>query len=639
MKIYIHDFDEPDRTLKLKIIKVIVILAFLVVGVRLFSLQVQHRERYSKVSTLNKLRKIYVPAARGFIFDRDGKLLADNRRSYNLNLYPDSASISTKELIMAISQLSGIKYEEIEARIKREKKSGAPFMPLTVLEDMDRNLMAAIQENLMILDGMEVDVVPRRWYAGDKSISHWLGYVGEINKDELRRFSRKQGAKNYRPGNYVGKTGIEKIMEEYLRGVEGSYYKVVDASGRPNVVFEEELGLPEPIPSRPGKNVHLSIDMDLQFAAYMAMQDKVGALAAIDPRNGDVLAMVSSPGFDLNAFARGLKTEEWDELRNNDLHPMENRVIRGQYPPASIFKIVVAAAALEEKIITPETEVRCEGKIELGGNTFRCWNRVGHGDMNVTQAIIQSCDVFFYEIGVQVGIDKIAEYAKKFGLAEKTGIELPGEAKGLIPTKAWKAKRFGGQIWYTGETILASIGQGYVLVTPLQALAMVSAVAGNGVRYKPRLIMKITDSEGRTIKSFPPVIAMEKIISKRTHAILNKALIGVVHDEKGTAAKYGKLDPPLEQERVAFKTGTAQVIRLQSNLAKFKDGVPWKFRDHAWIVGYAPAINPEIAVVVLSEHGGSGGKEAGPIAKKVIQAFLEKKHPKLTDTHRKDDIE
>jgi penicillin-binding protein 2 len=411
-------------------------------------------------------------------------------------------------------------------------------------------------------------------------------------------------------GAMIGKYGVEYQWETYLRGVDGGRQIEVDALGREI----KELRSVEPFP---GNNLTLTIDFDLQKVAEEAFQEKTGALIAMDPRNGRILAMVSKPSFDPDTFARSISLEDWKSLTENPLSPLQNKGIQGQYPPGSVFKIITAIAGLETGAITPNTQFTCRGIYPYGNRDFRCWREEGHGTINLHRAIVESCDIFFYQVGLKVGVDAIAHYAEEFGLGNPTGIALPHEKSGIVPSTSWKKERLGVP-WYSGETLSLAVGQGYINATPLQLLMLISAIANGGRLYLPHVTEKVEDVYGNVIKEWP-VSEMRKVdVSEKTLEIIQQALMGAVNDPHGTGWAC-----VLKQAKVAGKTGTAQVIKIPQNFKKGDmDRLPWKYRDHAWFVAYAPFEDPIIAVVVLVEHGGYGGAAAAPIAKRVIEKYL-----------------
>jgi penicillin-binding protein 2 len=368
----------------------------------------------------------------------------------------------------------------------------------------------------------------------------------------------------------------------------------------------------------PGNNIVLTIDLELQKVAEEAFQEKNGALVAMDPRNGKILAMVSKPSFDPDVFAKSISTEEWKSLMENPHHPLQNKGIQGVYPPGSVFKIITSLAGLESGVLTPDTSFHCSGAYPYGNRDFRCWKEGGHGPISLRRAIVESCDIYFYQAGLKMGVDTIAYYAKEFGLGKKTGISLPHEKTGIVPSSSWKKKRFGVP-WYSGETLSFSVGQGYLNATPLQLVSLISAVANEGRHYLPQVVERIENLYGRTLREYPPVETGRARISEKSLRFVQDALMGAVNDPHGTGSPSA-----LKEFKVAGKTGTAQVVRMAQDFKKGDTNrLPQKFRDHAWFAAYAPFEAPRIAIVVLAEHGGFGAAAAAPIAKQVFERFFQ----------------
>jgi penicillin-binding protein 2 len=468
--------------------------------------------------------------------------------------------------------------------------------------------LAVVETHALELPGVVVEVTPVRQYLNGEMTAQIIGFTGEISREELDH----DGSEHLTTGDIIGKFGIEKFLDSHVRGKNGAEQIEVNAAGK----VVRSLGK---IQSVPGGNVVLTIDSALQEVAWNAIGNRPGALAAMDPRNGAVLALVSSPSFDPNLFNSGISFGDWEKLANDRRHPMENRSISGQYPPGSTYKPVVAAAALEEGLITSETAFYCNGKFQMGDRTFRCWQEKGHGNVNLHRGIVESCDVYFYNLGKMLGVDKIAAYARAFGLGSPLGIDLTREKGGLIPTKQWKLDRLR-ESWQVGETISLSIGQGFNLVTPLQLVSVYATLANGGTLYRPRLVKQLESSDGLVVK----VYGQEKMntlpVSARNIQIINQALWGVVNEKGGTGYILKR-----KEADVAGKTGTAQVIGLpQDDKARKAKRVSADFRDHALFVCSAPHGNPEIAVAVILEHAGHGGSAAAPVARKFIDAYFDR---------------
>jgi penicillin-binding protein 2 len=498
------------------------------------------------------------------------------------------------------------------------KKVGSPrgrrrFQAVRLAGDLSFDHRARVEAHLYALPGVNTDVRPRRHYVEGEFASHVLGTIGEIRKEQLQ----SRGFAGYRSGEVIGQSGVEKLLEGDLRGRAGGRNVVVDVAGRVVELLDER----EPAP---GGTVTLTLDRDLQREAeagflpdVLGEPARMGALVALDPRTGDVLALVSKPGFDPNDFAGGIDRETWNALTGDEWRPLQNRAIAGQYPPGSAYKPVVAAAALEDGLITPETKKFCPGHFRYGRRTYRCWRRAGHGWVDLHDALKMSCDVYFYELGRELGIDRIADFARGFHLGQRSGIALPTEASGLVPTKKWKERRFG-EAWMGGETISAAIGQGFNLTTPMQLAVAYGGLANDGVLMKPRIVLRRETPDGAIEAAGPKVLGRLPVAPEHL-ALIREGLEAVVSEQRGTG---GRARVP--GVRVAGKTGTAQVVRIKHTEDLEEDEIPVKFRDHAWFVAFAPVEAPEIVVAVLVEHGGHGGSAAAPVAQRVLARHFEK---------------
>ena len=496
-----------------------------------------------------------------------------------------------RDISMRLAPLLDRPASEIQQAILKGKSK--PYDPLVVARDITFNQVAKVEMEMFNLPGVSIETIPEREYLFGNLGCHVLGYIGEISKRQLEQ--RDEGT--YAPGDLIGKSGIELVSENTLKGKKGKRVFEVDARGQRVSVLDEK----EPIP---GHDVKLTPDYDLQAIARQSLGDKAGAVVAMVPGTGEVLVMESTPGFDPGIFAASLTAQQWKDIVEDPMHPLQNRAMRGAYPPGSIFKIVVSLAAFRAEVLDPSATVFCPGYYSLGRVVFRCWKLEGHGDVDLVEAITKSCDVYFYTLGRTLGIDAIAEMGFQLGLGAKTGILLPDEASGLMPTRAWKRKRFN-QPWHPGEHVIAAIGQGYTLVTPLQVAKAMGAVVNGGNVYTPR------------------VVAMEKSVLERDLAIpkrqidlIKKGLQGVVEDAQGTARSLWDRDISM-----GGKTGTAQVARGYVSRLPDEADIPFKYRDHAWFFGFSPVENPEIVVVALVEHGGHGGAIAGPIVRDLIKGY------------------
>ena len=581
---------------------------------RLWQLQIVEGDVHRELSENNRIRLKRVNATRGLIFDRSGRVLVENRPSFDVLMVPEDARRPAEVL----SRLEGYLQQGLpEAQqALASARDRPPFESVVLKRDVDWSTIVAVETRQIELPGVSLQIGPRRSYHYGPLGGHLLGYVGEVSVDELQRLE------GYQMGDTIGKYGLERYWEKYLRGENGGQQIEVDAVGRRLRVLRE-------VEEVPGANIHLTVDIELQKAAEEAMEGKEGSLVALDPNTGAVLALVSRPAFDPNVFARGISVEEWKKLVTDPLHPLSNKAVQGQYPPGSTFKIVVATAALEEGIVNPFTRIYCGGSLHFGNRDFRCWKKGGHGWMNLHQAIVQSCDVFFYQVGQRLGVDTIAEFARRFGLGQPTGILLDHEKSGTIPDSVWKRRRYG-EPWYSGETLSVAVGQGYVTATPLQMASLMATVAANGSRHRPYFVDRIETPTGEEVDSGDRA-AVKTGIRASTLTQIQAALRDVVQADSGTG-KRARL-PGIE---VAGKTGTSQTVRMGKQDRKVNQmTLPREFRDHAWFVAFAPVGAPEIAVACLIEHaGGGGGLLAAPIVQKVLAHYFSGKTPPAPENDR-----
>jgi len=590
---------------------VVVVAAFSIFALRLFQLQVIEGEANRLRSERNRIRTVRLEAPRGKILDREGRPIATTRPAFVLQAIP--AEVRKPAVTWPVlAGLVGAEAADLRERAGRAQ-GRRRFQPVKLVADLSRDELARVEAYRYALPGITTDVRPQRLYVDGGLAPHLLGTLGEVREAQLatRAFA------DYRPGEVVGQSGIEGLLEAHLRGRAGGRNVVVDVAGREVEVLEE-------VEPRPGGNVVLSLDWDLQRVAREAFRregggpDRAGAVVALDPRNGDVLVLVSSPGYDPNDFVGGIDAGIWRSLNEDRRRPLHDRALSGQYPPGSTYKPIVAAAALEEGIVTPDTRVYCPGHWKLGRRTYRCWKRAGHGSVGLQRALVESCDVYFYEVGHKLGIDRIAYFARGFGLGRKPGIGLPQEKAGLVPTTAWKLARRGAP-WIEGETISAAIGQGYDLVTPLQLAVATATLANGGSQMRPRIVLRQTDRDGRVVEATAAEVRGTAPVSRAHLEMVRDYLIGVVQGPHGTG--HAAAVPGLE---VAGKTGTAQVVGLSHTEDLDPDEILESHRDHAWFVAWAPARAPEIAVTVLLEHGGHGGSAAAPVAGKLLRAWWAK---------------
>jgi penicillin-binding protein 2 len=579
-----------------------VIPGFTFLLLRLFYLQIIEGENFRRLSENNCIRLQSIDPPRGLIFDRNGQLLVDNRPSYDLSIVVKDAR-PLEVTLQHLSQYTRIPLELLQEGI--EKNPNQPsFKPVLLKQDIGRDVLAALEVKRFDLPGTIVDVRLRRLYVKNQSAAHILGYVGEISADELKSVKYS----GYKRADLIGKSGIEKSFDNYLRGERGGRQIEVNVTGQLVRVLKT-------VDAVPGNNIYLSFDQRLQRRAEDLLSDVTGAVVAMDPTTGFILAMASSPSYDPNMFVDGFSYDQWESLVKNPSHPLQNKAIQAEYPPASTYKIVTAMAGLEEGVIDEKTMLFCPGAYKFADREYRCWKKGGHGSTNIGRAIAESCDVFFYQVGLRLGVDRLAAYAKAAGLGALTGIQLEQESGGLIPTAAWKKRRLG-VVWQGGETLSVSIGQGYNLATPLQLATMISSIANGGIRLQPLVVMKIQNASGETTMEYQPQIKGYLPVSSKNLDIVKKSLWEVVNGRSGTARIAH-----IEGIDVSGKTGTAQVFSRKTD-SENEARRAQHLKSHAWFVAYAPSANPKIAVSVLVEHGEHGGSTAAPIASELIRAYL-----------------
>lgn len=587
-------------------ILVCVIAAFSILLMRLFFLQVIKGEEYKRLSENNSIRLQNIDPSRGMIFDRRGKLLVDNRPSFDVSIILKDAH-PVKETIKKLSAYINTPADELMMKVA-SKKGISLYKPLLLKQDIGRDTMAAVEVHKYELPGIVVNANPRRHYINRQSAAHLIGYMGEINPNELSS-GKYSGC---RQGDLIGKFGAEKAYESFLRGKRGGKQVEVNAVGQVIKVLST-------VHSEPGYNFYLTIDQAVQEKAEALLEGVIGAAVAMDPSNGQILAMASNPSFDQNTFVGGMSHDQWESFVSDPLKPLTNRAVQGEYPPGSTYKIVTAIAGLEEGIVDFQTTLEpCKGFFKFGKREYGCWKKSGHGKLTVSDAITESCDVFFYQIGLAVGVDKLKEYANSCGLGSSTRVDLDRETSGLIPTAAWKKRRFGIE-WQEGETLSLAIGQGFNLVTPIQMAALISTIGNGGTRYKPEILKKLESAEGRVLRESRPQILGKMRVSSKTLELVRKGLWGVVNSEKGTAR--GSRIHGIE---FSGKTGTSEVVSRKEDRDETdeKENVPDHLKPHAWFIAYAPSENPKMAVAVVVEHGEHGSGSAAPIAREMIKTYL-----------------
>jgi penicillin-binding protein 2 len=584
---------------------VVVLFFFLIIILRLWFLQITSGEEYEKRAYGNRVRIRQLAPPRGHILDRFGREIVTNRPSFNVALIQED-SHDLSDVLERLAPILDMEVSELWDKVR--EASGTPrYVPVLLKEDVDWKTLAYLENHNHEFSGIRTEVQPVRVYHYNDLAANVIGYLGSISKKELAVSDRDV----YSGGDIIGKRGLEKMREPDLRGEKGHSYTEVDAKG-----FEQQmLKTEEPLP---GREIRLTLDVDLQQIAesYMSAGDKSGAVVAMEVNSGRVLAAVSAPTIHIEDFVGGISTKKWQALLDNLKHPLINKVVQATYPPGSTYKMVTALAGLAKGVIDEDTVFYCPGRYSFGNRTYRCWKHSGHGPVNLEKAISQSCDVYFYQVGLKVGVDNLADYAKKLGLGKRSGIEMEYEKAGLAPTKKWKLKNRKSK-WQEGETLSIAIGQGFNLTSPLQICLMTATLANGGKVYRPQIVEQVVGPEGNIIESFSPEITSElKGVDRYIKAIKNGMEL-VVHGKRGTARKVA-----IDGLRIAGKTGTAQVVKVAQYRGLKEEDIPYKYRDHAWFTCFAPADNPEIAVTVLVEHGLHGGSAAGPIARAVLKQYF-----------------
>ena len=604
---------------RILISSIVGLFLIIIIIIRLVQLQVLEYDNFSQKAQGNRVNIRATLSPRGAIFDRNGNKLAENITAFQLEIIPEQV-ININETFEALLNLNLIESNQIDA-LKKQIKKTQKFRPITLRSNLDDEEIARFAANRANFPG--VDLQPRliRNYPHNEYTSHVVGYVGSISKKDKSRLNQSF----YNPDEKTGKTGTEYFNEKSLHGEPGYYKFIANARGREIPLSEgsESSIFLENKSALPGTNIFLTIDLNLQILATKLLDGRRGSVVAIDPNNGQVLALVSSPTFDPNIFNENLTTNKYNELQNNPDQPLFNRAVLGTYSPGSLIKPILGLAALQLGVTNLTQRHICKGHYSLPGNThrYRDWLSSGHGSINLHNAIAQSCDVFFYEIGVQIGIDRMHDYLDQFGLGQKTNIELTGERAGLIPSTSWKKTMFSkkeDKTWFPGETVIASIGQGYMLATPLQLANATAALATRGQRYKPMLISATENPiNGEKIITKSLELNRIKVDSQSYWEEIISAMHNVMQGS-GTAKNIGK-DAPY---KMAGKSGTVQVVSVGQEEEYDRESLDERFQDHAVFVAFAPLNKPEIAVAVIVENGNSGSRVAAPIAKSMMDEYL-----------------
>lgn len=624
------DFRNDQEVLLVRINSLmwIVVAVFAMLAGSFWWVQGVQAEKFRNLSEANRLREVIVRARRGLILDRDGRILADNEPSYRLVLSRSDLREMQRvdpsyrdRLITFLATRLEIPSSEVEARIERGRRTPLS-QPLAIADNLTVGQVAEFQANRLSYPVLDIDPIQRRHYRYGTFASHVLGFMGEVTEKDLST------APELAPGDTIGKRGVELVYDRSLRGRDGVRYVVVDSHGR--ILEEYEPARRDAIP---GKNIRLTIDSDLQARAeqYFIENEMIGSCVVLDPRTGEILVLVSSPAYDSNIFSGRFKPEVWRAVISNPFRIEINRAIQGLYSPGSVFKIVMGMAGFSSGVIDPSTTFHCSGSGTFFGRRFRCWNRNGHGTVNFQQAIKVSCDIYFYEVGARLGINRIEKYARLLTFGERSKIDLEGEKPGLVPSEEW-ARTEQKRHWYPSETISVAIGQGPLLVTALQMANMMAAVANGGTVFRPHVLRGIeglgADGRPQFQQVRPETLHKVELQAEALDAV-REGLWKVVNEPGGTGsnARVAGLD-------IAGKTGTVQVISQQGWVAS--ESLPFKFRDHAWFTAFAPYQGAELVVVVFVEHGGHGGSEAAPLAKILFQSGLRKTASRREATARTD---
>lgn len=601
MSEYVRSYDQINSSrLQILIASTIIILSFGILLWKLWRLQLIESEYFSEMSYSNRTRLLRLLPSRGSITDRDGHVLVQNHPNFSFSIIPGELK-EPEKIIDTATQIVGITPERMRSLLFNASNS-PKYRVFPIKKNLSLEEVSLLRSRLGETKGAIIETKPLREYPYRDSLCHVLGTLGEISQEELAKSERFV----YKAGDLVGKTGIEKEYESYLKGEEGWKQIEIDARGR-------QLGSSNKILPKRGADIALTIDVGLQKYIEEIFFERAGSIVAIDPETGRILALVSKPNFDLNLFSPSITEKNWKALNSDTLHPLENRSLRGLYAPGSTFKIVTALAGLAEGLIRPETTFECKGEIDVSNQVYRCWKQHGHGKVNLHKALVESCDVYFYELGLRLGADRIAKYASLLGYGSATGIELSNELPGLVPNSVWKQRNLGTPI-RDGDSVTISIGQGYLLATPIQMALMMATVANNGKIMKPFMVEKIV-GDGETLFENQPVQKWDASLSVKHIEVIQKALKDVVEDKSGTGKKC--FIPGL---KVFAKTGTSQVIREKDRGTELEQ-IPYHERTHAMFVAYVNDRPKKIALAIVVEHGGGGGAVAAPIARKILCRF------------------
>lgn len=632
---YVANPDEAREYLpRYRIFYAAITFTFMIFTFRLWYLQVIEGNELREFSEKNRIKQVKIMAPRGLIYDRDGKVLVENHPGFEAVLAPQYVK-DFEAVAKKVAPVIEVDPAKLLARMYKSRRQNGPFAPIRLKENLSRDEMFRLKRMRIDIPGMDIRETVLRYYPLGENGAQLFGYVAEISKRQIPAYNQLYKDLNFEQGDIIGKTGIEEVLERDIRGVDGTQYVQVDAFGRETTsassnIYGEQIVDKEP---NPGYNIQLTIDRDVQQAAHKSFvqNQRIGALVALRT-DGEVLAWVSAPSFDPNEFSSGMSAALWSRLVNDPFKPLRNKVIQDHFSPGSTFKAFMALAALEEKIITPNTYVSCPGQIFFGGRPYHDHLKGGHGNITIYEALERSSNVFFYKMGISLGIDKMYNYISSLGIGTKSGIELPREVSGLMPSAQWK-KAAVGEEWQPGENLSVAIGQGFVQASPLQLAVAYNTIGLEGQMFKPYLIKKIVSNEGKVLRENTPKLVRDLTqtqptgirISPETFKVVKEGLRRVANGERGTA-KFLKV-PGVQ---MAGKTGTSQVMGFSADQIYARcDARPIHQRHHGWYVAWAPADKPEITVAALAEHSCHGNTGAGPMVRDTIRAYFDKYHPEI----------
>jgi penicillin-binding protein 2 len=611
-EITLKDSKEESRLIAKRVYfsGVVILLLIIMIIARVFYLTVLQHDHFTTLSKSNRVKITPIPPIRGLIYSRDGVVLAENKPTFSLEVIPEQID-DVDKLIGQLKKIISIDSNDVE-RFKRSLKKQRRFENVALRYNLNEEEVALFSVNRHRFPGVDVIAGLNRYYPLNEELVHTIGYVARIDEDDVKQLN----ASNYSGTTHIGKLGIEKSYESILHGDVGYQQVEVNAQGRVIRVLERTA-------PKPGENLHLTIDLSLQKIAIDALKNRRGAIVAMDPENGDILTFVSSPGYDPNKFVNGIDSKSYNALLSSKDKPLINRAIQGKYPPGSTIKPLLGLVGLENGVRNMTNEFWCPGWFSLKGHDhrYRDWKKQGHGHTDLHKAITQSCDVYFYILAYELGINRIHEGLSRFGLGKESGIDISGESNGLLPSREWK-RRALGQAWFPGETLIMGIGQGYALTTPIQLAKATASLANKGNVVRPRLVSSTSNSITNEVKDLPPVTENKINLGNKNNwdEIIN-SMRDVVHGVGGTAWRSG-LNAKYE---FAGKTGTAQVIGIAQDKEYKKEEIAEEFQDHALFIAFAPVESPKIAVAIIVENGGGGSKTAAPIARKMFDQFMSNK--------------